>query len=204
MSDIDRLYTKHQEAFETYLKELLLWNEQFNLTAIRTPEEIKVKHFFDSLTLLPFIPKGVKTLVDVGSGAGFPGIPLAIVRPDLLVTLVESVGKKTTFLEHIVTTLGLKNVEVIYARAEEVATHPDYFESFDVGVARAVAKLDKLAGFVLPLIKKHGIFLAQKGTLENIAESENEVTVHSGKIISTETITEKDLKDRIVVIIKKT
>jgi 16S rRNA (guanine527-N7)-methyltransferase len=166
--DIHTIYKAHQDLFETYKQELLKWNENINLTAIRTPEEIEQKHFFDSLTLLPFIPENTKTLVDVGSGAGFPGLPIAIVRPDIHVTLIESIGKKTMFLEHIVKILELKNVEVIYARAEEVATHPDYAESFDVGVARAVAKLDKLSGFVLPLLRQNGIFLAQKGMEENL------------------------------------
>ncbi len=202
-TNIDKIYSSREAEFKVYLEELLKWNEKFNLTAIKTPEEIKVKHFYDSLTLLPFIPTNTKTLVDVGSGAGFPGIPLAITRPDIFVTLIESTGKKTQFLEHVVETLKLKNVEVVYARAEEVAKHDDYFESFDVGVARAVAKLDKLAGFVLPLIKRGGLFLAQKGTLENLAESEETLKECGGKIISVEKIETEDLKDRVIVIVKK-
>lgn len=202
-SDPESIYDSHKAQFEAFTDELILWNEKINLTAIHTKEEIKTKHFLDSLTLLPFIPKETKTLVDVGSGAGFPGIPLAIVRPEINVTLIESIGKKAKFLEHVVEILNLKNVEVINARAEEVAKHPDYFESFDVGVARAVARLDKLAPFVLPLVKKGGIFLAQKGTLENLEESVEALAECGGKIISIEKIETESLRDRVIVVIKK-
>lgn len=201
--NIEDIYETHKEMFETFLKELLLWNEKINLTAIRTEEDIRVKHFLDSLTLLPFIPEGAKTLVDVGTGAGFPGIPLAIVRKDLQVTLIESIGKKCRFLEHIIETLQLRNVEVVNARAEEVMKHRDYVNSFDVGVARAVARLDVLCGYMLPLLKKNGTFLAQKGTEENIEESKEAIEKLGGEIIQIRNITEKNLPNRRVVEIKK-
>lgn len=197
------LLNKHKSQFSLFASELLKWNEQINLTAITNPKDIETKHFLDSLTLLPFIPVNAKTLVDVGSGAGFPGIPIAIARPDISVTLIESTGKKAKFLEHIVEVLGLKNVEVVCARAEEVAKHPDYSEKYDVGVARAVAKLDKLAGFVLPLLKSGGLFLAQKSEKENLEESTPALLKFGGKIESIEKIKAEGLTDRVIAIIRK-
>ncbi|MDQ5950113.1 MAG: rRNA (guanine527-N7)-methyltransferase [Patescibacteria group bacterium] len=199
-----KLTPEQTELFEIYTKELLIWNENINLTAIRTEEEILLKHFADSLTLLPFIPETTKKLVDIGSGAGFPGIPLAIMRSDIEVTLVESVGKKCKFLEHIKETLSLSNLEIVNARAEEVGMHTDYKGTYDVATARAVTRLLDLTKYALPLLKKDGILLAQKGTKEDPRENENEIRQLGGKIESIEKIETENLKDRVVVkIIKK-
>lgn len=204
MTEIIQLYNKHKDIFDLYSKELLAYNEHVNLTAIRDPKEVEQKHFIDSLSVLDFIPEGTKTLVDVGTGAGFPGLPIAIVRPEINVTLIESIGKKAKFLEYIVDVLKLKNVEVICARAEDVAKHIDYKNHFDVGVARAVAKLDILSGFILPLIKKGGIFLAQKGTKEDIEESREAVLSHGGNIEKIVPIEIPNLEARQIVVVKKT
>jgi len=192
-----------KDIFDRFRDELLKWNEQVNLTAITDPKEIESKHFLDSLSLLSFIPENAKTFVDVGSGAGFPGIPLAIARPDLQVTLIESIGKKAKFLEHIVEFLELQNVEVVTARGEDAGKHPDYKEKFDVGTARAVAKLNKLAPFVLPLIKRGGIFLAPKSSKENLEEAESTLKKYNAEIQEIKQMEIEGLSERIVAVIKK-
>jgi 16S rRNA (guanine527-N7)-methyltransferase len=155
------------EAFRLYAAELTEWNEKFNLTAIKNPAEVEVKHFADSLSCLLALRLTFHhhpvTLIDVGTGAGFPGIPLKIVCPDLKLTLLESVGKKAAFLEHLVGKLALKEVKVIKGRAEEVGQSQDHRERYDWAVARAVAEMPVLLEYLLPLVKVGGKVLAQKG-----------------------------------------
>jgi len=159
-----RLTPRQVSAFEIYERELLDWNEMFNLTAIRDPEGVRTKHFLDSLTcLIEMRDSAPARLIDVGSGAGFPGIPLKIVMPNLRLTLVESVGKKANFCSHIVDVLNLEHVEVLSNRAEEVGQLPRHREAYDWAVARAVAALPVLAEYLLPLVKMGGNVLAQKG-----------------------------------------
>lgn len=147
-----------------YERELLEWNQKFNLTAIRDVEGIRAKHFLDSMSCsLAWREQTPRRLVDVGTGAGFPGIVLKILYPGLKLTLVESVGKKTAFCCHIVQTLGLEGVEVLTARAEEVGRDPRHREKYDWAVARAVANLPVLAEYLLPLVRVGGGMLAQKG-----------------------------------------
>lgn len=191
------------EKFEIYKKELLEWNERINLTAIRLPEEIDTKHFLDSLTVLPFIPKETKTIADIGTGAGFPGIPLAIMKPEIEVTLIESIGKKCKFLEHIREALNLENVEVVNARAEEVGAHQDYSKKFDVVTARAVTKIEDLVTYSFPLLKKNGLLLAQKGTKEDIEAQRDFIKQSGGEIISIQNTETESLKERRIVIIRK-
>lgn len=152
-------------AFRVYAKELAEWNEKFNLTAIKTPAEVEIKHFADSVSCLLALRNGNGSLrvIDVGTGAGFPGLPLKIMCPDLRLTLVESVGKKVTFLNHMVTALGFKDVQVIQGRAEELGQQPAHREKYDWAVARAVAEMRTLLEYLLPLAKKGGKVLAQKG-----------------------------------------
>ena len=146
---------------------LLEWNERVNLTAITTPDEIATKHFLDSLTLLlARPPRAGARLVDVGTGAGFPGIPLAIARTDLRVTLVESVGKKVRFLEAVVAALGLRNVDPVQARAEELARDPTRRERYDVAVARALPSLATNLELLLPFCAVGGEAVAYKGRIE--------------------------------------
>lgn len=197
------LTEKEISAFSTFLQELIKWNEEINLTAIRTEDEIILKHFVDSLTLLPFIPESTKKLADIGSGAGFPGIPIAIMRPNLEVTLIESIGKKCKFLEHIKETLNLSNLEIVNARAEEVGTHEDYKEKYDIATARAVTRLPELVAYAIPLLKNSGVLLAQKGTKEDLRENEIEIEKMGGKIESIEKIETESLKDRVIVKIIK-
>jgi 16S rRNA (guanine527-N7)-methyltransferase len=151
-------------AFTTFEKELLEWNQKFNLTAIRDVESIRTKHFLDSLScVLAWKSTSPIHLIDVGTGAGFPGIPLKILYPSLKLTLVESVGKKAMFCQHIVGVLGLEHVEVIQARAEDLGQNSKHREKYDWAVARAVANLNVLSEYLIPLVKIGGMVLAQKG-----------------------------------------
>ena len=151
-------------AFERYEEELLDWNAHFNLTAIRDSESIRAKHFLDSLTcVIAWRENPPACLIDVGTGAGFPGIPLKILQPSLHLALVESVGKKAEFCRHLAGKLGLEKVEVIQSRAEEVGQLAKHRERYDWAVARAVAGLPILVEFLLPLVHVGGSILAQKG-----------------------------------------
>ncbi|MBI4733191.1 MAG: 16S rRNA (guanine(527)-N(7))-methyltransferase RsmG [Chloroflexi bacterium] len=151
-------------ALMTYERELLAWSEQFNLTAIRDVEGIRTKHFLDSFScVLAWKENPPRSLVDVGTGAGFPGIPLKILYPAMRLTLVESVGKKANFCRHMVETLKLEAVDVVTARAEEIGQMPAHREAYDWAVARAVANLPVLVEYLLPLVQVGGTMLAQKG-----------------------------------------
>ena len=151
-------------ALTTYEKELTEWNQKFNLTAIRDIDSIRTKHFLDSFScVLAWKASPPSYLIDVGTGAGFPGIPLKILYPNLKLTLVESVGKKAMFCQHIVGVLGLEHVEVIQARAEDLGQKPEHREQYDWAVARAVANLNVLSEYLIPLVKVGGMALAQKG-----------------------------------------
>jgi 16S rRNA (guanine527-N7)-methyltransferase len=158
------LSSRQVNAFRLYELELLDWSSRFNLTAIRDSDGIRTKHFLDSLTCLVMMGnKPVNRLIDIGTGAGFPGIPIKIVLPDLKLTLVESVGKKANFCRHIIETLKLEQIQVIVGRAEEVGQDPAHREQYDWAVARAVAQLHTLTEYLLPLVKIGGAILAQKG-----------------------------------------
>lgn len=151
------------ERFDRYAQLLVEWNERMNLTAITQPNDIVLKHFADSLTVIPLLPeKQGFSLIDVGTGAGFPGIPLAIVRGDMQLTLLDSLNKRLTFLQQVCTELGIR-AQLIHARAEEGGRKPELRESFDVVTARAVAALPVLAEYCLPFLKKGGRFIAMKG-----------------------------------------
>lgn len=170
------------KLFDLYLSELVEWNGKFNLTAITEPEAIKEKHFADSLLLLEHLPLTNESVVDVGAGAGFPGIPLKIACPGIKLTLLEATKKKVGFLDHLVKTLGLVGAEAVWARAEDYAgTHR---ESFDLAVARAVADLRVLAELCLPLVKVGGIFAAWKETAiePEIASAQKAVALLGGEI----------------------
>jgi 16S rRNA (guanine527-N7)-methyltransferase len=148
----------------TYERELLDWNQKFNLTAIRDVESIRTKHFLDSFScVLAWKANPPFRLIDVGTGAGFPGIPLKIIYPTMELTLVESVGKKAMFCQHIVRVLGLEGVNVIQARAENLGQKTEHREKYDWAVARAVANLNTLSEYLLPLVKVGGTVIAQKG-----------------------------------------
>lgn len=159
-----RLTKAQLAAFEWYAEALLVWNEKVNLTAITAPGEIEVKHFVNSLTCLLAmdLSKGDR-LIDVGTGAGFPGLPLKIMRPQLQVALVEATDKKVQFCRHVVAGLKLEGVEVHHARAEDLGNDPAHRQTYDWVVARAVASLPVLVEYLLPLAKIGGVIIAQKG-----------------------------------------
>ncbi len=144
-------------AFDRYAEMLTERNEKVNLTAITDPDEIRVKHFIDSLAAIELIKTGA-TVLDIGSGAGFPGIPLKIARDDISVTLLDSVNKKVTFMNDVIADLGLKNIEAVHARIEDFPHKGE----FDVAVSRAVAELTTLAEYALPFVKVGGTFVAYK------------------------------------------
>lgn len=163
------LSTQVESAFLLYRRELLEWNTRFNLTAIKDPAEVLTKHFLDSLSLLQAYPnQSAIHLLDIGSGAGFPGIPLKIVRPHWHLTMIEATGKKITFLQHIVETLQLKNVEIIQGRAEDIAHKREYRGHFDLVTARAVAALPVLLECSTPFCRTGGLLiLPKKGDIDD-------------------------------------
>lgn len=192
------------DQLEVLFQELIAWNEHTNITAITNKEEVVVKHFTDALTLLDIIPPGAKNIIDIGSGAGFPGIPLKIARPDMAITLVEAVGKKVEFSNHVISKLNLKNIEAVQARAEELGHDKKYREQFDVAVARAVASLPIVLEYSLPFVKVGGIFIAQKSKGdEEINQSGKALAALGGKIIKTIPINVTGLEDRQLIIVEK-
>jgi len=175
------------DAFETYSRELIGWNQNVNLTRIVEPDEIAVKHFLDSLSVVQALPKNLPptfSLIDVGTGPGFPGLPLKIALPNIRLTLLESVGKKTKFLQHIVDMLQLKNVFVLNARAEEAGRQATRREQYSVAVARAVASVPVLAEYLLPLVKLGGVAIMQKGQdpTDEIKSAANALGILGGKV----------------------
>jgi len=168
-----RLTDRQLASLIRFEQELLEWNARFNLTAIRDSEGIRTKHFLDSIScMLAMRDNPPARLIDIGTGAGFPGIPLKIILPNLRLTLVESVGKKADFCRHVVKTLGLDKVDILQARAEELGQMPSQREQYDWAVARAVASLPTLVEYLLPLVRVGGCMLAQKGE-SGPAEAQN-------------------------------
>lgn len=159
-----QLSANHLKALSIFENELLEWNEKFNLTAIRSHDEVITKHFMDSLSCLEVMQNpSPKNIIDVGTGAGFPGLVLKIVLPSPNLVLVESIGKKAAFCEHIIKKLDLEHVTVLQARAEEAGSDARYREQFDWAIARAVAGMPVLSEYLLPLVRLNGCMLAQKG-----------------------------------------
>lgn len=194
------------DQFETFYRELLIWNEKFNLTAITERAEVVAKHFLDSLTCLQAISPLPAAVIDVGSGAGFPGLALKIAQPDIRLTLVEATGKKVQFLQHVVNTLELKNVTVLHHRAEEAGRLPAHRGRYQLAVARAVAPLPVLAEYLLPLVEVSGWMLAQKGAdpAAEIAAAANALGILGGKYARTLPVQIPNLEAaRHLVLIKK-
>ena len=191
----------------TYEKELLEWNQKFNLTAIRDTDSIRTKHFLDSFScVLAWKASPPGQLIDVGTGAGFPGIPLKILYPNLKLTLVESVGKKAMFCQHIVRVLGLENVEVVHARAEDLGQSEQHRERYDWAVARAVANLNVLSEYLIPLVKIGGTMLAQKGESgpAEAQSAEEAMKLLGGKLKQLIPVTLPSVvEDRYLVLVEK-
>ena len=178
------LSSQQAEQFLQYKDILKEWNEKINLTAIEDDEEIVIKHFVDSLSILPMIPKkpGQK-LIDVGTGGGFPGIPVKLLRSDVKVTLLDSLDKRIKFLNEVVGLLGLKEITAVHGRAEEFGVKPDYREKYDIAVARAVANLAVLLEYCLPFVKVGGVFIAMKGSnTEEVGAASKALQILGGEI----------------------
>jgi len=194
------------ELFERYYKELVEWNKKLNLTTITEYKEVQLKHFLDSVSvLLAGIPQAA-SIIDVGSGAGLPGLPLKIARPDVRLTLLESTAKKVDFLNHLKQTLNLNDVEVVCARAEEAARKEAYREQFDIALSRALAPLAVLAELTLPFLKIGGWLIAQKkGDIdEEIKETARAIQILGGNLLEIKPISLKGLEDdRCLVIVDK-
>jgi 16S rRNA (guanine527-N7)-methyltransferase len=159
-----QISTAQQQAFEIYERELIEWNTRVNLTAIDDPKKIRRKHFLDSLScLMALRGTSIDQIIDIGTGAGFPGLPLKIICPTMNLTLVESIGKKAEFCQHIIEKLDLKNVEVDQIRAELIGRDALHRQGYDWALARAVADLSVLVEYLLPLVRLNGYALAMKG-----------------------------------------
>ena len=192
------LTDQQMTQFDQYFHLLVEWNEKMNLTNITEKEDVYLKHFYDSLTLAFTHPLNDESLCDIGAGAGFPSIPLKIVFPNLKITIVDSLNKRITFLNHLVKELGLTNVQAIAARAEEYAV--DHREKFDIVSARAVARLNILDELCLPLCKVGGYFITLKGAQgeQELKECQQAIKKLGGKVEKIEKFTLPDHEDQRV------
>lgn len=177
------------DKFFIYMDLLLEWNEKINLTAITEPEEVISKHFVDSLSLFTMdIPEG-SHIIDVGTGAGFPSIPLLIARPDLKITMLDSLAKRLNFIREVLAAIG-RDAELVHARAEDGGQDPKYREKYDIATARAVANLATLSEYCLPFVKKGGRFLAMKGDAQaEIDDAANALKILGGEVKEVKEIT---------------
>ena len=192
--------------FTVYSTLLRQWNEKMNLTAITEPDEIVLKHFVDSLYGIKFL-SDAKTLIDVGTGAGFPGVPLKIAKPELSLTLLDSLNKRLTFLEEVKNQLKISDITCVHSRAEDGAkAGAPLRESFDAAVSRAVANLSCLCEYCMPYVKVGGVFLAYKGSEVDIevADAQNAIETLGGEVtgVFQYTLPETDITHSIVVIRK--
>ncbi len=193
------------ERFDIYAWKLVSWNKKVNLTSIIEPEDIVVKHFVDSLTVFHAlnIPKGSK-VIDVGTGAGFPGLAMLIARPDLNLTLLDSTGKKLNVIADILTNIGLE-AQLLHARAEVAATKEEYREQFDFVTARAVANLRELSEYCLPFIKEGGFFISMKASKakEEIDGARKAIKILGGEIFSIKSFELEGAGERNIIITRK-
>lgn len=198
------------DQFELYLNELLEWNKKHNLTAITDREEAKYKHFYDSLTLQDAFDFSLRhvSVIDVGSGAGFPGLPVKIKFPDISLVLLDSTEKKVKFMEHIISKLDLKDVKAVWSRAEDYSKEKK--QEFDVALCRALAPLNVAAELCLPFLKEGGKMLAMKSNKieDELEKSRNALEILGGGIEKVITASVPDGKngsmDRTIIVIKKT
>ena len=193
------------KQFYQYMKLLLEWNEKINLTAITEENEVIIKHFIDSLTIFKYIEDG-ETIIDIGTGAGFPGIPLAITKKENKITLVDSLNKRINFLLNVKKELNLNNVEAIHSRIEEIGKNNNYREQYNIVTSRAVAKLNVLLEYMMPLVKVGGMCICMKGSNidDEIEQSKNALNILGGKVIKIDKmmLPNTDIS-RNIILIKK-
>lgn len=199
------LLKEQYEQFYAYMELLIEWNEKMNLTAITDPKEIILKHFVDSLTIAKYV-KEDKSIIDMGTGAGFPGIPIKIYRKDVKVVLADSLNKRIKFLDEVIDKLKLENVETIHCRAEELGKNKQYREKFDYATSRAVANLSTLSEYLMPFVKLNGkcIFMKTIEVEEELEKAKKAIKTLGGKIerVDKFEIPESDL-GRSIIIVKK-
>lgn len=195
------------ERFNKYKELLKEWNTKINLTAITDDEEIDIKHFLDSLT--PFVTgliNGNKKVIDIGTGGGFPGLPLKIVNPNLNIVLLDSLNKRIKFLNEVIAALGLEKIEAIHGRAEELSIKPVYREQYDICISRAVASLDTLSEYCIPFVKVGGYFISMKGSDidKELNLSKNAIKLLGGQLIDKKLvkIPESDIVHSLIIIQK--
>lgn len=191
------------DRFDMYAEKLITWNSKMNLTAITDPDEIVIKHFADSLAILKYvdIPQNAR-VVDVGTGAGFPGLPLFFARPDIQLTLVDSLHKRLVFIKEVLHASGLY-AERVHERAEILGKDDDYRETFDIATARAVAPLNVLCEYCLPFVKEGGLFVAMKGSEDEVPAAANAIKVLGGELVSNVSYKLSTGDNRHLVVIKK-
>lgn len=209
------LSAQQHQQFVRYYQALLTWNQKFNLTGITDCEEVQTKHFLDSLVSLPLLAEerndtlpltSSLRCIDVGSGAGFPGIPLKIMAPTLAWTLLDGTGKKVTFLRHLIDELSLQGIDVVQGRAEELGRHGEYRAKFDVVTARAVAPLSTLVEYLLPLTAPNGLVLVYKGsgTPQEFIEARKAIQLLGGETVRVAPVDVPFLDEqRFILLIKK-
>lgn len=205
MKKIDiELTEKQVKQFYNYMNLLIEWNNKINLTAITEPKEIILKHFVDCATINKFIDEN--KVLDIGTGAGFPGIPLKIINEDLEITLADSLNKRIKFLDIVIETLELNKIETIHARAEELAKNKKYRQSYDIVVSRAVAALNVLLEYTTPFIKVGGKVICMKGNNveEEIKESKNAIKILGTKLLPVEKVVLPDTEiTRNIITVEK-
>lgn len=218
MRDFSKVFTEALREFDMTLDEtaidrfcrydelLIEWNEKMNLTALTEPRDVAVKHFIDSLMLLRYaeIPQGA-SMIDVGTGAGFPGLAIKIARPDIRLTLLDSLQKRLSFLDEVCEQLGLEDVVTVHGRAEEGSKEILFRENYDVAVARAVASLNVLAEYCLPYVGVGGQFVAMKGKTaeEELQQAQNAIRELGGKVGEKHLFSLGEAGERGIIVIDK-
>lgn len=194
------------KQFMTYKDMLIEWNEKMNLTAITDDREIILKHFVDCLALCSGADMSGKKIIDVGTGAGFPGVPVKIACPDIDITLLDSLNKRITFLNELTKALGLEKTDCVHMRAEDGGNDKVLRESFDMCISRAVANLSVLCEYCLPFVRVGGMFISMKGSdvTQEVSEAEKAIRVLGGEIseIKTVSIPETDINHSLIIINK--
>jgi 16S rRNA (guanine527-N7)-methyltransferase len=203
-----RLTETQQEQFEQYYRQLVEWNEKINLTAITERGQVYLKHFFDSISLSFYVDMNqVETMADIGAGAGFPGIPLKIIYPHIKLTIVDSLNKRIQFLQHTTQLLGLRHVNCVHGRAEEMGRDRQFRDQFDLVTARAVARLNVLSEFCLPFARPNGRFVAMKGmdADEETSEARYAIRELKGEWEGSYSFTLPfELSSRQIIVVRKT